>query len=135
METDIKNNKKAPHSTIIHGHFVRSKLMFKYEHASNKPCHMKILGWQTAKHGSIVTDLGRILLSNLPSDKSLMTFVNFFRQMLSIYTEIIEEDAVQRANLREEIIDRLMYSYLDCIWEQQDHLLLLEVFEMMGALN
>jgi len=96
---------------------------------------MKILGWQTAKYGSVVTDLGRILLSNLPSEKNLMVFVNFFRQMFSIYTEIVEQDSEQRGYLRNEIINRLMYSYIDFFWEQRDHLLLLETFEMLGALD
>jgi len=134
METDIVKNKQVPFSTVIHGRFVRSKLMFKYD-ASNKPCQMKIVGWQGATYGSVATDLGRILLSNLPSRKNLSKFVNFFREMLSIYTEIVEEDAEQRSLLRKEIINRLMYSYIDFFWKQQDHLLLLEAFDILGALN
>lgn len=69
---------------IIHGRFVRSKVMFKYD-ASYKPCDAKIVDWQAVTINSPGVDFARIFLSNLPDDDDFQPFELFFQKMCLIY--------------------------------------------------
>jgi len=102
---------------------------------NNKPCEVKIVGWHAVTFGSVATDFGRIVLSNLPVHKDVTQLVGFFCKILMAYVESAQLHPEKRSSLRKEIINRLMYSYVDFFWTMENHIKLLEVFDQLGALN
>jgi len=134
MEADLLMNEPAMFSTVIHGRFVRSKLMFKHD-VSKKPCEMKVLGWHAVTFGAVATDFSRILLSNLPDIQNPISLIMFFDDILTAYTEQLEKDPVACRILRKEICQRFMYSYIDFYWTMKNHVTLLNVFNALGGLD
>jgi len=134
MEADLSNNIKTTFFTLIHGRFVRSKLMFK-RNIRNDPCDMKILGWQAVTFDSVVTDFGRIVLSNLPNAADKRSLLNFLHEMIAIYASNMEERSERRILLLKELLERLMYSFIDFYWTIENPLILLEAFNELGALD
>jgi len=128
-----RGSQVTPFSTIIHGHFVRSKLMFRY--TNNKPCEVKIVGWHTVTYDSVAMDFCRIVLSNLPDNTNVNQLVAFFCRILMAYLENAQIYSENRMRLQTEIISRLMYSYADFFWTLENHGKLIQMFHNLGALD
>jgi len=97
---------------------------------------MKILGWQAVTFDSVVTDFGRILLSNLPNvGRDKRSMLNFLHNMVAIYASNVEERSKPRMSLLTELLERLMYSFIDFYWTIENPLTLLEALDELGALD
>ncbi|XP_026825404.1 uncharacterized protein LOC105279229 [Ooceraea biroi] len=143
---NLKNVMTDDFSTIIHGHFVRSKVMFKYK--DDKPFNIKIVGWCTVKRGPPSFDFGSILLTNLPAVTNAAELETFYRKMLQFYldnfTDRYSTLPIRRDDLEQNIIEKLLFSYINHHYAISYHMnydrfnmhkMVLEMFDKLGSLN
>lgn len=134
----ISSEETNSFSIIIHGHFVRSKILFKHNY--DKPCDAKIVGWQTVKYDSPSIDFGSILITNLPKEPDVSKLVSFYRNMLRFYLKnvTIIYPEITRKDLERNIIKNLLFSYIyhhHAIKQIHTHKMVLETFDKLGGLD